>query len=233
MVDLLLSHGVRLPDKLDERTSSTALIIAASHGHVTLLMTLIHRGKANPKQTDLRGRTALHWAAMSDSPEACAFLLEAGCPVDAVDYLGCTALHCAAFSSAECALVFMKKIGINVQDRYGFTPLHWACLGRNSVSVKYLLGAGAKVNALGKSKDRQTPLDCALRRNATEAAELLIAAGGMTAHGYRKFAAIKIQALWRAYKVRKTVKVLKKHEKFLNDEKVEAIYYGMGKSSIE
>ena len=56
-------------------------------------------------------------------------------------------------------LLLKNKAEIDVKDRLGFTPLHWASMCRNLEIVRLLLKNRAEVNV--KDRDGRTPLHCA------------------------------------------------------------------------
>ena len=67
-------------------------------------------------------------------------------------------------------LVFEWNADVNVQNRYGDTPLHWAvCKGHLDV-IKFLLENGADVEA--KNKAKETPMCWAAWSGNTEAVKL-------------------------------------------------------------
>jgi ankyrin repeat protein len=64
---------------------------------------------------------------------------------------------------------------INQQDQEGLTPLHWAVDRGHLDLVKYLISAGAAVNAC--DHDGQTPLCYAVLCEHTEIEKVLKSAG--------------------------------------------------------
>lgn len=94
--------------------------------------------------------TPLHYAAWKDQPEVVELLLDAGADIQA---------H-------------------NENYHWGTTALHAAAHGNNPKAVAALLRRGADVNAL-KANGTGTPLGETKIHNATAAAKLLIAAGGV------------------------------------------------------
>ena len=68
-----------------------------------------------------------------------------------------------------------KPDGHSTEDSKGATPLHRAAEGRQPVSIRVLLRAGAAVNAL--SKEGCTPLHFAARAGCAEAVRLLLEGG--------------------------------------------------------
>lgn len=109
-------NPIRLPGYRMElsENGSTALIQASgfslqtfstakpSVSDLAMQMTrlLISRG-ADTRLKDSSGRTALHYAVLQPHLPLVKLLVEAGCPVDAVDHNGATPMHMLAFHSEE------------------------------------------------------------------------------------------------------------------------------------
>ncbi|KAL2193057.1 ankyrin repeat-containing domain protein [Corynascus similis CBS 632.67] len=69
-----------------------------------------------------------------------------------------SALHIAANGSSDCARLLLEYgASVDVRDRYGQTPLHWAAKAGNELVVRLLVEAGADVDAV--SDDSVTPLE--------------------------------------------------------------------------
>ena len=67
---------------------------------------------------------------------------------------------------------------VNVKNKVGGTPLHFAALEGRKAIVELLITKGAQVNV--KSEDGLTPLDRAIKYQRTETADLLRKHGGKT-----------------------------------------------------
>ena len=67
---------------------------------------------------------------------------------------------------------------VNVKNKVGGTPLHFAALEGRKAIVELLITKGAQVNV--KSEDGLTPLDRAIKYQRTETANLLRKLGGKT-----------------------------------------------------
>ncbi|XP_064462191.1 NF-kappa-B inhibitor zeta-like isoform X1 [Ornithodoros turicata] len=102
------------------------------------------------------------------------------------DDFGKTYLH-HAVATGERAVVYWlvkkylknpeKWISINVQDNLKSTPLHYACMGGNSLVVGYFCEAGAAVNMA--TEEGNTPLHLAAERGFTEVVEKLLKVPGI------------------------------------------------------
>ena len=91
--------------------------------------------------------TALHLAAQGGCVDALnALLADSGCALHARDMNKWSALyHAAAAGSAECASVLLRRGAVpNAIDRWGRTPLCWACAGGHVSAAMVLLAAGAR-----------------------------------------------------------------------------------------
>jgi len=73
----------------------TALMWAASRGHLDFCEFLLSEGALLRVQENTSGWTALHIAAISNSFEACFMLVENGAPVNMVDHYGDVPHECA------------------------------------------------------------------------------------------------------------------------------------------
>jgi ankyrin repeat protein len=78
---------------------------------------------------------------------------------------------------------------VNVKDKDGRTPLHWACRGVHLEVVRFLVDKGADVNV--EDSNKIVPLHSLAVRNSTEAIELLLAKGAhVDAKNYRNQTAL-------------------------------------------
>ena len=118
---------------LHEAARESAEIVAA----------LIERG-AQVDPVDGAGRTPLH-LAYSDAARV---LLDRKADFLRLDNEGNTALHTAAEQSAEtCRILRETGLPIDVRNRAGLTPLHFASLAAGQAAARYLLAQGADLNA--------------------------------------------------------------------------------------
>ncbi|KAH0545483.1 hypothetical protein FGG08_000484 [Glutinoglossum americanum] len=120
-------------------------------------------------QPDIQGRTAVHHAAWGGSISVLQLILNMPSNINDKDKQGRTILHHAASgaspSKAQSASAMVKfilaatkrrQINLNIPDADGWTPLHWACRGRNPNVVKLLLRANSAYPT-GKARDGWTP----------------------------------------------------------------------------
>jgi hypothetical protein len=110
---------------------------------------LIDSLRANVGARNSHGRTALHFAALGDAPDAARALLARGAQVDSRASNGFTALHFAAsFGCAAAAAVLLASgADVNARASGGERPLHVAA-GRGLLEMcSLLLSHGADVRA--------------------------------------------------------------------------------------
>ena len=83
------------------------------------------RPEPDPNTADREGRTPLHLAVQSDSPETVHYLLEAKAAPNAADKDGATALHYAASNRSPDVTQRLLDAGAdpNTADREGRTPI--------------------------------------------------------------------------------------------------------------
>ena len=155
----------------------------------------------NARFTGKHTETPLHWAASSDDIEVLDALLDLGADIDATGSVidgGPPLADAVAFGQWKAArrliergaqanlwqaaaLGLMEKVqhlcpGSTVLAPHEITKAFWcACHGGQRAPAKYLLERGAEINWVGF--DKLTPLDAALRSEATEVANWLRAHG--------------------------------------------------------
>lgn len=101
----------------------------------------------DPNVRDSSGRTALHWAAMTDRAGFLLLLLESGAAVDAMDSQDRTPLLAGSAFGATQVVRLLLHWGADASraSRGGFTPLHGAASGGHSEVAEALMAAGADV----------------------------------------------------------------------------------------
>eukprot|EP00961_Rhodomonas_salina_P220885 2986363-Rhodomonas_salina.2 len=151
--ELLLSAGA---DKdVQGKMGRTALMMAIQKSHSEVALRLISDGAAVALK-DYKGQTALHHAAVANSPaELIAALVASGVDVHSQDCTGRSPLF-GATRSTTLALIG-HGADPHLRDMTGQTPLHEACERASLEVVGALLESGAKVNA--RDKRSNTPLD--------------------------------------------------------------------------
>lgn len=127
----------------------TALHLACEFAHVECVRLLIEH-KANIQAKNMKSQMPMHMAAKSQSVDCIDMLIKAGADVNARDIDDRTPLHSAISVktlniclAVDTLLSYQAKV--NVQDHYGFTPLHIAALNEAPECVESLLAKGGNV----------------------------------------------------------------------------------------
>ena len=124
---------------------------------------------------DIDGITPLHFATTKDELDILVTLLDLGADVTKRTRTGATALHwaCKIYNMAHVLIHWhlWNDHSINIQDKYGSTPLHWAVWFRSLSVAQSLLQVGAKVNI--KDNNGNSPLDLAQKLNYNDFSVLL------------------------------------------------------------
>lgn len=136
--------------------------------HRDIFLTHSHTRPHPQKHTDPLNRhwTALHYACRNGRYQACSFLLTHGHgeEINCLDDMGCSPLHVAchggieAQDQAETVRVLVEHgCDVNIlEEEYGYTALHLACLHEYPLTVLHLLAHGANIHLC--SKKCETPL---------------------------------------------------------------------------
>ncbi|TDU28387.1 ankyrin repeat protein [Panacagrimonas perspica] len=111
----------------------TPLHFAATTDCTDCVKALIAAG-ANVGTRRIGGKTPLHFSSATALP----LLLAAGADLKVRDDDGRTVLHTSSLTDAR-----LRVLGVNVTDRFGFTPLHYAALQGTDERIDWLLASGA------------------------------------------------------------------------------------------
>lgn len=135
-------------DRRDGR-GRTALHVACESGQSECAALLLDRG-ADVRAADAKLQTPLHAAARAQNVECIDLLVKAGADVNGRDADDRTPLHTAiAVKALNTTQAVDALLGhharVNVQDRYGFAPLHVAALNEAPDCVESLLARGGNV----------------------------------------------------------------------------------------
>lgn len=155
---------------------TTALIRAASSGHMDLVKFLMSRG-ADPTKANWYG-SALHCAAEAGKCESIRFLLDSGMNVDLRDDFGRTPLHCATDQRHVSAIELLLDMGAdpNTRDHVGTMLIHDAALvGDERLMRRLLRDEGVDTSAT--TIRGKTALHCAATGGHAKLVRMLLDAG--------------------------------------------------------
>ncbi|KAJ8680121.1 hypothetical protein QAD02_015908 [Eretmocerus hayati] len=124
----------------------SALSIAASEGHSSLISLILDKG-ASIEDTDKEGLTALAWACVRGRLNAAQCLIDRGADVNTCDKIGRTPLDLAAFQGNPKLVQVLLERGAAIEhvDLHGMRPLDRAIGCRNVPVVQCFLRRGAKL----------------------------------------------------------------------------------------
>ena len=200
ITDLLRKHGGKTRDELK---AAESIVVAVELGNIEAVKQHLNDGTEVDAKGGT-GRTPLHWAAIEGHKEIAELLIAEGADVNAKTNDGKTPLDEAInpfYNKTEIANLLHKHGGkhgtihsaagggdieavkeflaagadVNVKDKRGFTPLHWASISGHKEAVELLIDNGADVNAMRGGGG--TPLSYAASWGHEEIVELLIANG--------------------------------------------------------
>ncbi|GBG32997.1 Ankyrin repeat domain-containing protein 1 [Hondaea fermentalgiana] len=178
-LEALLCGGVDV-NKRDQR-GLTALMVAASKGHVQAIRALRSYGAVLEAKDSIAGRTALMWAVASNRFEAARELIEAGADIESIASDGSNPLFISARGGfvSIARLLVQRGAKLDVHDSCGFTPLMFAASFGNTEIVTLL----AQKQVAMDNKDRRgcTPLILAARSGRSDTALALAEIGSKAA----------------------------------------------------
>lgn len=155
---------------------TTALIRAASSGHVDLVKLLISRG-ADPMKANWYG-TALHCAAEAGQCESIRLLLDSGMNIDLRDTFGRTPLHCASDQRHVLAMELLLDMGAdpNARDNAGVMLIHDAAQVGDERIMRRLL-RDVRVDISATTNRESTVLHCAATGGYANVVRMLLDVG--------------------------------------------------------
>lgn len=182
IIRMLLAANARKTINAQDNRGNTALIrsIKYSGSSAEVVNHLIRYG-ANLNVANNEGHTALMIAGWRKSTTQAKTLIEEKASINLKDKKGMTALMyaCQGFSTDVCALLVQAGARINDRDDKGWTALMYASPryynDSGSEVVKFLIGVGADVNAVGN--EGETALILAARHHDESAIAYLLKAG--------------------------------------------------------
>ncbi|CAC5391859.1 unnamed protein product [Mytilus coruscus] len=171
------THNYKLLQNMTDCTQAvngwTALMLAASEGHLEICRLLIDTG-CKIDITTIDGETALMLAAWRGHLEICRLLIDTGCKIDTTTDRGLTALMFAASEGhlEICKLLIDTGCKIDTTSRNGYTALHYAAQIGHLQTTRCLVEQGGASPLVTTHKD-ETPYDLAAERQYKEVMEYL------------------------------------------------------------
>ncbi|XP_019687798.1 ankyrin repeat and death domain-containing protein 1A isoform X2 [Felis catus] len=168
-------HSVKDKEPFCLQEGNTALHLAASRGHLTVLQRLVDI-RLDLEEQNVEGLTALHAAVEGSHPDCVQLLLEAGSSVNALTQKKQSCLHYAALGGSEDVARALIHAGghTNIAD-HGASPMHLAVRHNFPALVQLLIDAGSDLDATDNRQ--QTPLHLAAEHAWQDIAEMLLVTG--------------------------------------------------------
>jgi serine/threonine-protein phosphatase 6 regulatory ankyrin repeat subunit B len=173
-VKFVVKRGLEVTAK-DEYDQTPLHYACNSYNGTLEVVSYLIENRADVKERDNRGETALHKAARAGKLEMVKYLIEKKSDVNIKTNSEETLLHLASYSGNIDTVKFLVELGLDVtaKDEYGQTLLHDACNTNNGTLevVKYLIEKGAEVEK--RDEDGETALQKAAEKGKFEIVKYL------------------------------------------------------------
>ncbi|XP_019853321.1 PREDICTED: uncharacterized protein LOC109582800 [Amphimedon queenslandica] len=190
LIQYIIEH---IPSSLElpqSKHGRTPFLIAVYFNQLEVIKYLISK-KCNLSATDDKGSGAVHTSVARGHLNVLKYLIDNNyCNPNATNHQDHVPIHIAVaaeqFEILEFLLRTRLSILINVQDEDGNTPLHLACMWRQTKTVSRLSSAylSTNINILITNKKGQTPLHLAVASGHKDTTEALLSSvtGSSTHH---------------------------------------------------
>ena len=185
-LDTFETFPVDKPDK----NGVTALMMAAATGNESIIRELMAKG-ADPNVTDRKGRNAFHHALQAKEMKVSILLMSKMRDLSAKDRNGKTLLMYAVLGHMNPVIRQLIASGVDVHavdDKKGFSALHYAAVVGNAETISILVNNPNGVNSTKpeniNSISNVTPLHLASRQGHVSACNELLIAGAYPAAKY-------------------------------------------------
>ena len=161
----LIDRGLDLhaPLKKTRYSGLKSIHVAAMHGHVNIVETLLGCGALIEEEETSQRWRPLHFAAKGGLGPMTRFLIQKGAQIDAKARYRIQPIHEASLSGSIEVLDVLIEAGavVDCSDMLGCQPLHWATMAPNRSNViRYLSRKGADIEATASGGCRPLQLAC-------------------------------------------------------------------------
>ena len=177
---------------LKEENEETVLHISIKNNDKQIISLILNYCQTNLSQEDFKklinktnskGVVALHYASFQGNVDALKYLINYGADINALTSRNLNVLHYAAQGNQPNSLVYFylfhkDKIDLEITDKGGSTPLHWASYSSSAEIALYLINYGVDINK--KDKNGNTPLHLAVIKNSYKMVQKLLQKGALT-----------------------------------------------------
>lgn len=153
IVKILIEYKANVETR--DRIDSRPLHLAARHGHLGVVTTLIDKkASINVKTSPQFAYTPLHFAAQNGHLDIVGVLLDKNAEINCKTTMGFTPLHLASQKGYVDIVesLLNKKADVNIETSKKYTALHFAAKNDYLPIVDLLLKRDANVNALDNNK---------------------------------------------------------------------------------
>lgn len=179
-VNFFLTHniGIKLVDRMQKNPLHYAFSEPCS---IEITKALLSSEELDIRALDKKKRTILHRGTIKGDVEQLKLLREQSNFSDIIniqDFTGSTALHLAIRyhkENVEEFLLSLEGIDVNIVDKKGRTPLHFACYEASLNSVKRLVQCNINVNAIDNKGN--SALHYACTKKCPEIVKQLVSSG--------------------------------------------------------
>ena len=159
--------GIILPsdNESDHNLQVTPLMVAAYHGHIEKVLSLLQKDSQSIFARNISGQTAMSYAIDKDHKKVIDLLLAYEADVDEVDSSGGSILHRCVHHGSISKVETCLKIGVNMDsvDRNGDTPLIIAAKNGLEDIVRLLITSGCDIST--KNREGLDALEQSFCRN--------------------------------------------------------------------
>lgn len=154
MIHYLISNGANI--QAEDLHKNTILLQTSKTENIEIMKVLLQKYKISITQKNQFQQNILHCACIGGHLKMIEFLLQQQNPIEnqiyfnEIDKNGNNLLHLAILSKNQdiCKYIALKKNGclINVQNKYGETPLYLACKNKMEEMIFFLISNQAEIN---------------------------------------------------------------------------------------